>query len=228
MHHKLDQLTIELERFYGAPVQIEIGRVVDEEYFNPAILSLNKVADNIIIHPLLKSPYGELQHRPCEVIPLPTNNPEIQHDLGLIKGKYNHSINQVNEKINSIDHISNFASYLKRDFFEDLINHLGKKYPLGETEIIAAPGSTEQWPTIGGVLADFDEWKKERTDIYNEALDYLQEKNALFRHHRLTATLSGVYISKHTDDISDFNLNKLLLIKKIADVKIQLLDEPDE
>lgn len=219
MDDKIHQLIMELEQSYGAPVQISVERSTEKERY----MSINK--KGAVIPQLSKQTYGMLEKRPCEVIPLPTDDAEIRHDQELIMGKYEHSVNQVNEKIKDIVVIDFFVSpVIQNRLDEGLLKHLEKKHALGETEFNQGHGYC-QWPTVDGVLADLKKWKTERPDLYRESISYLKEKKALFRYHQLTATLSGVYISEYGDDIYDFDLDKLLLLKKIADVKIDCFKE---
>lgn len=225
MNDKIHQMITELERFYGIPVQISVERP-KENYW----LYIDRGVEDGIIHPVLQQTFGMLEKRPCEVVPLPIDDAEIQHDQELIQGKYDHSINQVNEKINSIDLVYYFVSPIIQNMLdENLLKHLGKKYPLGEMEFYHGHSDC-RWPSVDGVLADLEEWKKERPDLYSEAIDYLKGKNTTFLYHKLTATLSGVYISKYDFDGDDgclnmsLNRDKKLLIKKIADVEIQFFD----
>ncbi len=225
MDKKIRSLVKALEREYGCPVQVSVERpketeqVLERDYKH-------------LFYPFEKKIYGAMEKRACEVLPLPTDVHEIKHDLNSLIGKYD-SLGQLNHKIRKIQKLE-FFCFHGLDFDEGLRSYLATKYEVKEKVVGIAHGGKADWYTVDGVEADLDDWKKKRPDLYKESVHYLESNNVPFWYHHLVATPHGVYISErgnfgtYGDDVlipyfGTNDLESVDLIKKIAEVKLELL-----
>jgi len=230
MNKKIHSLIKALERQYGSAVQISVEKPKETE----AILYTGymKGTKKQFFYPTTKEVYGSLEERPCEVLPLSTNDSEIQHDLELICGKYD-SVQQLNQKIRKIEELDFFCCFAVCEFHPGLLENLTQKYEVKEEEMHYAHGSNVEWYTVDGVKANLGDWKKGRPDLFAESVTYLKNNNINFRYNSFIAIPTGVYI----DDSGDLwggheilkeyfgteELDGKNLTQKIADIKLELL-----
>ncbi|MDP3698439.1 MAG: hypothetical protein Q8R47_02535 [Nanoarchaeota archaeon] len=223
MDKKIRSLIKALERQYGSPVQISLERPKETE----VILCDDK---EHLLFPTERAFYGSFESRPCQVLALPTNDQEIQHDLNLIIGKYT-SLKDLDSALHDIPEATSFCVHAM-DFHEGLRNHLTEKYAVQKAVVGIAHGGKADWYVVDGVEADLHDWRSKRPDLFDESLRYLKNNNISFRYHDLTATPRGVYITKLNDfhyfeEFKDYlgteETHSLLLKQKIAEIKLELL-----
>ena len=232
MDKKLYALITALEQQYGVPVQVSVERAKETECL--LYTGFIEGSEEKVFFSTNKEIYGSLETRACEVIPLPTDEPEIQHDVFLLVGRYG-SIQQINEKIKTIDPIGLFCTLALGDFHGGLKQHLAQKYELNEKLAYYCHGSYVDWYTVDGVEAELDAWKKDRSDLFKESVKYLIDNKIPFRYNDLVATPCGIYIAERKingfgggDDVLEHyfgtnELESLNLTQKIADLKLELL-----
>lgn len=222
-----------LERQYHAPAQIVVER--SKEAKNIIRTGITIGSEQHFYPPHDRIVYGALEDRRCEVVALPTDNPEIRHDVDQMVGIY-HSIKDVNKKIKEIDWIDLFCALSNCTFHDGLRQHLAQKYEIKEKLAYYAHGSYADWYTVDGVEAELSDWKETRPDLFQESVQYLKDNKIPFLYNAsLTATINGVYTSGHGDLVilegealeefftSEDVLEGITLTKKIADIKLELL-----
>ena len=225
MKKEILELIKALEREYGCPVQISVEKPKETEII--LFTGMYEGQEPRYIFPFENNTYGALENRACEVLPLPTHDEEIRHDLGFLKGSYD-SLKAVNEKIGELKELEHLC-FNPSDFHEGLRQYLAEKYVVEEKVVSAAHGSKADWYTVDGVEADLGSWRKDRPDLYQASLFYLKNNNIPFKFHYLTATPSGIYIDGGIEivELDEFfdaeGIEAYSLTQKIADIKLEFL-----
>jgi len=223
MNRKIRSLIKALEREYGTPVQISVEKPKETEVLVCDLKGLPLL-------PAEKKRYGSFEERSCQVLALPTQDPETEHDLDLIIGKYD-SLQKLNDTLYDLPQVTHFCVH-GNEFHEGLRKHLTEKYTVQEAVVGIAHGGKADWYLVDGVEADLHDWRTKRPDLFQESVQYLKDNKIPFRHHDLRATPHGVYVTKLNDfhyfeELSDYigtdEVQSLLLKQKIADIRLELL-----
>src|SRR3989338_5322833 len=189
MDRKIRSLIKALERQYGFPVQI----VVEEPKETICALKGDSISNrDETIFSTQRKVYGSLAERSCEILPLPTDDKEIKHDLELFQGKYD-SVTALNDKIHEVEKLDHLCMN-PLDFHQGLRQYLATKFKVEEKVISAAHGGIADWYVVDGTEADLGDWKRNRPDLYEESVNFLKNNNVPFRYHYLIAAPSGLYI----------------------------------